>query len=378
MADPVNPQGPFESNTEDTKNFQTRYTKEYPERIPLDPADYFQVEGFNAETGEDGFYWTTTKAILQAAKVVIWKRNYVPGEYVDRNTMVVDGDYVMISNVDTTARAAPVLVGSPTWLLDSLDPGWVTSNQMGRTVVTGNQFSINLPVSLTSARVYVPVVGAAIWYRSVMVTNVGLPDELITYGDWFLPTVVGWVLVDFAARFIEPGVFFSVGVESENRDTVITDLVQYSFSSSNSAVVPLTGEMHRDINSSQLFIHKTPAAGTLTIPPLPGSAILFGGNQWNLSTVTDQGTYWECVFSGAGDPPTGIGDFTFKTASSVVAQYYRENPGYWSTHLPVPPNQVVGFIILDGVRTDSTTAYGVDLLYQSVETSNDWDLLFRR
>lgn len=302
-----------------------------------------------------------------------WQNKWAVGTYL-KGDIVRDDSWTMVANKNTTDRAAPQPIGNGSWTVDITAPGWSVQSPLGTNVVSGNSIVALNNYLISGVRIYIPVVSSDLYYRAVVAVYNDPDNPDLVYSEWDNYPSIGWVEKTGSGQIVSAGTRIDVAVEVEERSPGITDVVEYNYTSSNGDVVPGSGEAHRRLNRTYVWINKTPATGTITTPPLPGTVITTSLSQWNVNAVVDQTTYWDCEITGTGNPADGLVEFTISTPSADTPQYYYENVDYWLTYPPTV-STVAGFTNIDGTVVLNDSAYGADLYYRPMDVSEDWDIM---
>lgn len=310
-----------------------------------------------------------------ASELVKWEGDYFPGLCVPKNTMVLDGQWTMISNKDTCEPAAPQPVGVPTYTLDENDPGWGAQTPAATFLASGNLYTISVDGYLNKIRFYVGVQDPDVSYYVYLRVTDALGNSSSWNSDSYQPPVGWFEFGDIPVLFLA-GSTVDLILITENVGTTITQQATWDYTSDNNDVVPGAGEAHRRNNRTWVRFNKDSQAGTEAwlSTVVPGTSINTPDSQWLVGTVTDGGTYYEFEITGPGNPTDGLTEFTFIIPQDIPVQFYYENPGYWTANT-FPNATVQGYLNIDGVETLDDTAYGIDGEFQYAFISEDWDLV---
>ena len=96
-----------------------------------------------------------------------WRNQWVAATY-EKGDVVIDGAYLATANKQTQDRAAPQDVGNPAWDVPDA-PVWTTF-QNTSLIGSGHSYLFSETVYVNSVRVWIPVVGAGIFYRLTSLT----------------------------------------------------------------------------------------------------------------------------------------------------------------------------------------------------------------
>ena len=315
----------------------------------------------------------------------IWNETWVAGTYQPFD-QVIDQDWLMIANKETTDRAAPQPTGIPAWILPT-NPAWTPQAYVG-IVYSGLRI---LPqagriYAITEVRVWLPNVTADAHYRVFLIDRI---TGNIVAGSPFLGTVLvnpGWYPVNVDSQFIQGGDDVEVVLESYNSAASTDFNHPWLYAGSiQGGGDPGTGVINHDNQQNLLRISNTDddavdrtaqlqsvTSGTLIRVAEEGNptayldyqvALPLGLAGWHDFNVTLLGT-------GAGGPLPA----TRCTVSFNV-------PVHASTDYVEIPGQYLGDPVLFGViafddsnnPTFNDFAYGVDVQFQDYIASPDWD-----
>lgn len=158
-------------------------------------------------------------------------------------------------------------------------------------------------------------------------------------------------------------------------DATTTSLTaSWNYQSSNAA--PAAGYAHHSTNGKTLVFHHTDNGSTDRETALealrPGDTITIGTTVWQIAKTTD-GTSTQTfeVLPRAQHGTKGVGSFVFKATDSATLEYVNYTNHYSSD------SEVQGLLSTTGysnVATDNN-AYGVDVEFQEMSVSPDWDLI---
>jgi hypothetical protein len=329
-----------------------------------------------APTLRDGLFWNGTQFSLD--RRMNWAGNYVNGQTYEADDVTLDSGYLAVANQQTTDPPSPQLIGDEVWLLDEDDPSWEIDSPLGKDVATGISITaINgISYAVNEARIYIPAISNNVYYRIAIAIYYDLENPETAVGEWIHSTdlVLGWNDYDTNKYIIPNGILVEAFLQVENRNNVVVDNLQYNYTSNNNDQAVAVGEMHRRNNRTYVDINKTPASGTFTADPTPGTTIETAVSDWTVTNVTDNTTYWRCDITGTGNPPDGLTDFIFTTPSNNVAQPHAVNDNYWLSHV-APNANINGRYSLDGSDETNDNAYGINYKVQQVVLSDHWDIL---
>ena len=316
---------------------------------------------------------------------VFWRGVWEQQDY-GTGEQVIDQDWLMIANKETTDRAAPQPTGGVNWILPT-NPAWNPQAYIGVVYTglrilpeTGRIFSIN------EVRVWLPDVTTDAHYR-VIVTD--LITGGIKVGSPFLGSVLvapGWYPVNLPSEFIIGGDDVAVVLESYNSSATTDFNHPWLYTGGTQAIGdPGTGNINHDNQQNLLRISNIDEDAVDRTAELqsvvPGTII-------RVEEEGDPLAFFEySVILPAGLPTwhdyevnlvnTGQGGPLVATRCTVSFQV----PVHASTDYVDIPGQYIGDPVLFGYLAFDTiesgtlndVAYGVDVQYQQYVASPDWD-----
>jgi hypothetical protein len=198
----------------------------------------------------------------------------------------------------------------------------------------------------------------------------------------FTADTTGWREISVGGGLVTPGVTFDVFAQVQEPDptpTVFTG--NWDYTTPQIIGIPASGTIIHPNSSQQLFqIHKTDndavdrSADLATLDV--GDVIEDDtGFRWAIQAIVDQGTYYNfSVAPAAQNGPDGVRSFNFETVTATPITY-MEDPLWWQTNQPARAT-VFGLFKLESDPTSvADNAYGLDVLFQQLDVSDDWDLL---
>jgi hypothetical protein len=335
------------------------------------------------------FYWCWNErkrlgeyVITETSKRVRWVEPYVFGDTYQKNDMVLDDGWTMIANKDTSERAAPQPIGTANWVLDTADPDWVLQEPVGTLVISGNTFLNNIAGYSSGYRVYIPEVGADIYYQTQIYVTVPGGEREEELSDVFQANAIGWITHTSNARLMPAGTLLEVLLGHENRSATATEVASYEYSSSNTDQITLAGFAHRRNNRTYVTFNETSQSGFAPgvfglADVVPGTHIVTAISDWTVTStffITGENSY-RFEITGNGNPVNGLEEFTFIIPTGSLPQPYEQNIDYWNPQ--TNPNVTgQGVLYLDGVeQTVPNNAYGTDVLVQPANLPTDWDVV---
>ena len=317
---------------------------------------------------------------------VRWENKWEQVQY-QTNDMVLDGNWTMIANKDTTDRAAPQPIGTAFWLLPD-NPTWVvieTTNYVKQglhLIVPAGKLT-----ELQSYRVWIEDNSPDARYRVYYLDN---NTGLIEVGEEFTGDIVpvpGWLEVPVSRGFAAGSdVFIWLRGENHQANTTFNHAWVRGPNNQNN-VDPGVGNWTTDNQFTSLRINKTDddatdrsaelasvTIGSTLRPTSEGDPDAF--LEYEVLTITDMGTWFQygvtLLATGTnGEPPIGTRD-----------QIYFEIP------IPAPTDYVT---LLNGLAAypnasgileigetgvvESADGHAMDVFLQEYIASPDWDLV---
>ena len=310
------------------------------------------------------------------------------GKFYPRGSTLTNGEWTMVANTLTLDSPFPVPVGDNEL---GTEP-WIPATQSDLSVVyPGHLYTINGPVWARTINVWVPQLTDDTNYRIVVVrTDPGKPPRTSVIDDPIL-TVGAWKTVALLNSLIAAGTQILVYIDALNSgaDNQVTG--GWSYAGQNNTGAPLAQQWNQNNSRTIVRVDKTDLDGTDRTSELMGiginSTLVFADtdnpNAFDQYRVTseppiDQGTYIEYAVvlqeQGEGGVPIGV---TTMTATVPIAQAteYSEEVGVVPTYTG-PPVTAIGFLQFDGVdQVGDANKYGIDVEFESVDASPDWDVL---
>jgi len=291
---------------------------------------------------------------------------YVSGTY-PKNTQTVVGNWLSVSNKETSEYPVPTPSGDPFYVYDGTSPTNITS---AKQVVIGNRYSLTQDGYLSAWRINT-VVGNK--YKIYSVED-PLGAAEINFQFEFTATTSGWTEFGGLPIVVQGGLVFDlVVIINEPDPTPITFNGNWDYQTTNTT--PISGQItHPNNNRGGISVSKTDnntndrssdLAG-LTV----GDIIDASSVSWSIQSVTDQGTYIDFgVAPQTQNSTTGVQNFVFNTVATSLITYV-EDVDYWNTE----PN-VQGFISSTGYNDIvlNQNAYGIDIQVQTAKIPVDWD-----
>jgi hypothetical protein len=317
-----------------------------------------------------------------------WMGAYQPGLLYPTGSVVLDGEWTMISNVPTVTKPAPEPVGDPTWSLGDT-PAFVTESNLS-VVYSGHIYGFNSGGWVSALRVWVPELSATTNYR-IVVTDITDPNALYNIVQEEPVLVAGeWTVVRLAQRIVRAGDIWEVKLDALNSgaDTVVAGGWGNGGVVNNGA--PASQNWNRRGANDLIRIDKFDLDGTDRTSELSGMGpntnvqfVQTDDPNYSITYRVDSGptdfvTYFEYRTTLQSVGPSGApatGAVTTMTADVPIAQLtkYVEVVG----SVPTPSwATVLGFLAYDGVdQVIGSASYGVDLEFDAAEINTEWDLV---
>ena len=314
-----------------------------------------------------------------------WRGLWTQQEY-QKHDVVLDGLYLMLANKVTTDKAAPENIGSPTWDLPE-QPAWQDFSNLS-VVGSGHDYVMTETVYLNSIRVWVPIVGSTIRYRIVTVVN-----GVVTQQDLTLLSANQWNIIGADSIIARAGDTVRVYLEAlnEGAETIITG--GWTRAPNDNALPPPPESWNMNVQRTILRIDNDDlnsiSRRTELLSISVGSSIQFVETLVNVNSITFQTTgppidispdyveYPVIVVEEGVALPT-VGEATTMTAivTGALATDFVGIPAGWTGNEPIWAD-VTSYLAFDGVDqgADPTNQYGISLLVQRINISDDWDFL---
>ncbi len=320
-------------------------------------------------------------------RALFWRGDYVGGRCYRVGDVVSDSGWLMTPNKPTCERPAPVPVGSPEWLYGQEAPP--TEQVLAKRVTFGVQVTVpDTPFQVLRWRAYQQTDVTYSAYTVVDPEGEAVVEPLLSW----VANADGWADFSLTSRLIRPGVTFGVVVQAHQPSGTPTQFTaNWDYTTPNpEGSVPAAGQMaHPTQALGALRVHKTdwdPHALSALLDPKthwdggdrstdlatvsPGDTIQGAGRGWAVLGTTDMGTYVQFDVAPAVQGTPGVGEFTFTVEEPTPLTIVRD-VDYW---LPSPG--VVGLYSQDGSGLAvSQDAFGVDLYFQEMAFSGDWDVM---
>lgn len=314
---------------------------------------------------------------------MLWKGEWVENSSYLANDVVRDGPWTMVANKATTDRPAPQPLGVPSYLYDGASP---ESTENVSLIVSGQEYlNSNNAFFIDGYRLYT-VAGHR--YQVLLVTAPDTIEENTEFLGTFTATQTGWQEFSTSTRLIPSNIKFRLLTIARKPDpSPVVTLINYNYVTPPGNIAPPAAGQARHNGRSVEYIsfHKTDNDGTdrgaYLIGLSPGDTITPGLADppiiWTVQSVVDQGTYVDVYVSPAvQENATGVSAFDFSVSVAQPVTFVRDT-NYWLANQP-NAGVVKGLYVADGSYKDvavNDNAYGVDLLVQAADISDDWDII---
>ena len=317
------------------------------------------------------FVVTSVSPIVLQGSTPQFLPDYVPGDEVIANRMVLDNGWLMCSNQLTNERAAPIAEGEPAYAYT----GTLTNpNVLAKQVVFGTEVTVQNNSYLNGFRADL-VVGN--FYQFFSIKD---PDGVTEINPIFSieATQTGWFEYDVAPMLITQGSKFQlIAIVNEPDPTPNETDLPYDYLKPNNITPPLAGQIsHSNREAALLLVSKTD--NTLTDQSAffatmsVGDQITVGSLTWSIQSLTDEGSYYTLGVSPATQSILlGPQTFIFSTVSPTPITYPLDT-GWWTS------SGFTGAGLFgadtpyeDIVPTDDFM--GIDLKFQPATFSDHWD-----
>ncbi len=306
---------------------------------------------------------------------MLWKGVWNNGEY-HKNDVVTQAGWLAIANKTTEDVPAPQPVGDPIWVEDDV-PSWTEDTQNTNILYTGQRYTYPFNAYLKSIRFWVPAGSIGTQLTIWLVTDpLGNPNSTV-----LIPTFTVtddedqmWNPVPQGLIVIPDGTTFDIVMVQ--RPTTGESSWNGYWDYKRSSGDPGEGEIYHQGGGAQMRIHKTDENDVDQTTNLeavqPGDTIAGGGITWTVLSVDIYGDHVRYDV----EPNTRASEekytFTFTSWAPLpipnveIANYHSGN------------SNVQGLISTssypDGITLDQN-AYGVDIQYQEMNVSDDWDFM---
>lgn len=341
---------------------------------------------------ENNFGITITESEIIDLNRVRWRNAWVSGTEYSKNDMVVSAGYLAVANTTTNDSPVPSSTSSPIYLLPT-NPPWSTDS-VTNTVDYGQDYTVGDGdlLQILAYRFWVPASEAGdpnytftAYYSNVTDPTHPISKILGTFNGAVL--TAGWNVVSTISDLLTGGTHFRFGVSVVNSSTSSTWAANWTRDSNQNVAAPATGSWNRNNGFSTLRMSSVDFDSTSQVTNLDsiraGSTIVIADagdpinifQSYTVLSVDGTGATYEfsvvAVEQGSlGEPAVGVQcsinvdvPIPESTVYTSVPDYYAANPS------------VTGYLkIGDGAEVASESAFGIDVQYQNLVASPDWDI----
>lgn len=301
--------------------------------------------------------------------------------------MMRDGIWLMVTNKETSDRPAPQAAGTPVWSLPD-SPGFVTQNDPGY-VNTANQYTLNSLLTYQGYRAYIPT-NAAGYEITVYVSRINESGNATVLGSQAIPTGrTGWVEVPVSPTVFIPGIKLEIGLITFNHATETTILDgSWRYGGSSQGIDPGGGEWNHDNQNLILRINvvdddatnHTTELNNLVVDDVVVVKGEVTGAEYRYVITALNGGVAVVSYNVIRTLQTGTilldERCTISCVRATSTSDYSEAANYWQTNGPPSWASAVSGLLLTtegGTPVLNSNAYGVDLLFDDLVQSPDWD-----
>ena len=304
---------------------------------------------------------------------MVWQNEWAQAEY-EKDDVVIDGDWTMVANKDTSERAAPQLIGAPAYqYLDKAIFDSAVESVTARQVIFGTRLTPQDRGYMGGVRVRAHIGQVYSLYL------VRPADESYVELASFTAAATGWHTFNIDVAAMAPGEIIDVvAMIHAGNPALLTTTSSYNYRTVEGEVSPSVGEiLQSQSDPTKLLVHTTDAnskAMSVFLAALsPGDIIEGAGAKWRVQRTTNFTSYYEIdILPAVFAKPTTGATFTFSQVTPSAITYDRLLDEWIgdSTH--------EGFFAQDTAYdggVSNTNGYPMDAKVQFSVASDDWDLL---
>ena len=303
---------------------------------------------------------------------IIFGGDYDETKSYSKNTLVLDSGFQMVAQTTTRERPAPQPIGEPTTKLGTL-PVFANISGPGLEVITGQRYTWASGGMLAKVKAYVPTTSGVqyeVWLIQNSTSSAPIIRQLVSR---FTADSTGWKEFPIVQLF-SSGVVFDVLLVTTRSASSSSFTASWNYQSNSND--PAAGYAHHHPNGKTLKIHHTDNGATDRKAALEamrtGDTITLGTTVWTIAKTT-AGTSIHTfeVLPQVQHGTKGVGSFEFKAITSGTIDYITKS-GHFSGD-----SEVQGLLSTTGYSNVATSndAFGVDVEYQPMSVSADWNLL---
>ena len=301
----------------------------------------------------------------------------------------------MICNTTTTDDAMPTLIGGATYGLPDVPAFVGYSNASG--VYSGHLYAFRQSGYFRGLRVWVNELSESTSYRFLISRNPNGANPRTTVIESTALNLDGWTNLAVSNDLVLAGEELLVMIDALNTGDNVTWAYNWSRdgSSNNEAGFPPPGMWNTNSGSSVLRINwvdaeTIPAAHQLELQVIPGTLFEISevGDPARYTHYSTAGAYIEdvvneytrypVIVADEGGGGARVGEPCQVRAVQPIAQAtsFVGMDAYWNAGTFPSWATVTSALKFDGVDqpVQGDEAYGIDMLYQPIQKSDDWDV----
>lgn len=345
--------------------------------------EWTKISGGSSSTLSQASLDKTVIDSMYSKNVTTWNGYYEVGDTVTKGTMVNDDGWLMVANADTSDKAAPQAIGvleSYGTTLPDDDTGWTSKvNESLRFLWVGTQYHLDYPYIISHIAFYIAEVSTDIVYDIFVIDMTGNRNKYIPVSTNYPAQTTGWHTIPTGQIVVPADSTISIILQKTSTANSTTFAGDWNYLRSNST--PTIGQICQSNNDvSHVLVNQSDDLGTDRQAELdtvvPGSLISAGSVVWEVQDVEfTAGTASDGYYTFTVMPHIRLENGTLYTFTFEV--YGTYSLPIWSVpdfYLADP--MVQGLIKKDGADVIyDENAYSVDILYQKVIKSDDWDIM---
>lgn len=303
---------------------------------------------------------------------IIFGGDYDDTKSYSKNTLVLDSGFQMVAQTTTRERPAPQPIGEPTTKLGTL-PTFANISGPGLEVITGQRYTWASGGMLAKVKAYVPTTSGVqyeVWLIQNSTSSAPIIRQLVSR---FTADSTGWKEFPIVQLF-KSGVVFDVLLVTTRSASSSSFSASWNYQSNTTD--PAAGYAHHHPNGKTLKINHSDNGTTDRETALEamktGDTITLGTTVWTIAkTTAGSSVHTFEVLPQTQHGTKGVGSFDFKAITSGTIDYITKS-GHFSGD-----SEVQGLLSTTGYSNVATSndAFGVDIEYQPMSVSSDWDLL---
>lgn len=364
---------------------KTYIAVEQPIRGQLAKPQWAEFSGGSSSAGavSNNAITVAVDKVIQKRGILAWDADYTPGDAVDKNTVVNDSGWLMVANKDTTDRAAPQTIGDASVYGTALpddDTGWTSkTTEPLRFLWVGTQYTLGFHYIISHIVFYIAEVSPDISYDVFIVDMTGGKNKYIPVSTNYPAQTTGWHTIPTGQIVVPANSTLSIILQKTS--LVSSSTVTGDWNYVRQSAAPTAGQASQSNNNvGQLHINQKDATGTdratLLDAVVPGSNISAGNVIWEVTGASfAPGSNNDGVYTFTVNPHIRLESGNQYTFTFEVFGTYNL-PIWMVPDFYLPDPQVQGLIKKDGAAIEyNENGYTVDILYQQVVVSDDWDIM---